>query len=298
MPRVTVAIAVYNGADTIRRCLESVAAQTFQDFEILVVDDGSTDGSADIAREFKARIVRQENAGLGAARKRLVEEALGDQIAFLDVDDEWLPQKLETQVAALDRTGAALIHTDGWYIYHETDAQRAVERNLSIPEDADAFEHILPSNLVIASSAMFSRLAMLEAGNFVADTVRCSDWYGWFILAAKNSFLHLPQKLVRYHVLPSSLANAGFRFHDAQRYLLEEKILPYVDELMERLQPLQRQHYVKLIRRDIGVALSSMAKYLDKEGRRDEALILHKRAIRMAPGVLRVWMRRLRRAVR
>jgi glycosyltransferase involved in cell wall biosynthesis len=288
---VTVGLAVYNGAATLASSLESVRAQTYTDYEILVIDDGSTDGSGEIAASFGARVLRQENQGLGAGRKRLVEEAQGELIAFIDADDEWVPTKLETQVALLDQTKAALVHSDCWYIYEDG---RVVERNWHAPSHSSAFSHILPSNVIIASSAVFSRQKMLEAGNFVSDTVRCSDWYGWFLLAKDNVFWHLPEKQVRYKVLSSSLANAGYRFHEAQRYLLQEKILPRFDELFGNEPPNERRMYRRMLDKDLGIALSSMAKYLDKQGKRDEARDLHRQAVKLAPNVFRIWTRMLR----
>ncbi len=187
MPRVTVALAVYNGAATLRDALETVFAQTYKDYDVLILDDGSTDESVKIAQEFPVRLIQQANAGLGAGRKRLTEEATGDYVAFIDHDDFWLPQKLEMQMASIESGGFDLVHADGWYIYEDG---REVPRDWSIPRTSRAWDHILPSNRVIASSAIYRREAMLAAGNFVADTVRCSDWYGWMLLAPGNRFHH------------------------------------------------------------------------------------------------------------
>lgn len=291
MPRVTVCLAVYNGAATLAQALQTVNAQTYRDFDVLVLDDGSTDDSAAIAAGFGARVLTVPNAGLGAGRKRLVEEATGDLIAFIDHDDFWLPEKLERQIALLDATGAALVHADGWYVYEDG---REVPRELPLPANARSFDHILPSNWVIASTAVFDRRAMLEAGNFVADTVRCSDWYGWLILAPGRTFAHLPEKLVRYSVLSTSLANAGYRFHAAQHYLLERHILPRKDELLAGLPAADKAKYQAMLVRDAGIALSSMSKFKRAQGEKREARQLAIKAIRLAPGVPRVWTRALK----
>jgi glycosyltransferase involved in cell wall biosynthesis len=291
MARVTVCLAVYNGAATIAKALDTVFAQTYRDFDVLVLDDGSTDDSAAIAARYDARVLTVPNAGLGAGRKRMVEEATGDLIAFIDHDDFWLPEKLERQVEQLDRTGAALVHADGWYVYEDG---REVPRELPLPPDARSFDHILPSNWVIASTALFDRREMLKAGNFVADTVRCSDWYGWLILAPGRTFAHLPEKLVRYSVLSTSLANAGYRFHSAQHYLLTEHILPRRDELFAGLPEAEKARYVGMLTRNVGIALSSMSKHKRAQGEKAEARRLALQAIRQAPGVPRVWTRALK----
>lgn len=291
MPRVTVCLAVYNGAATLAQALDTVYAQTYRDFDVLVLDDGSTDDSAAIATRYDARVLTVPNAGLGAGRKRMVEEATGDLIAFIDHDDFWLPEKLEKQVAQIDATGAALVHADGWYVYEDG---REVSRGLALPANPQAFDHILPSNWVIASTAVFDRQAMLDSGNFVADTVRCSDWYGWLILAPGRTFAHLPEKLVRYSVLSTSLANAGYRFHAAQHYLLTKHIIPRQDELFTDLPAADKARYAKMLTRDAGIALSSMSKFKRAQGEKREARKLALEAVKLAPEVPRVWTRALK----
>lgn len=101
---VTVAITVYNGAPYLAEAIESVLAQSYRPFELIVLDDGSTDGSGEIARSYGSalRFARQENAGLGAARNSAIELAKGRYYAFLDADDRFVPGKLERQMQILD----------------------------------------------------------------------------------------------------------------------------------------------------------------------------------------------------
>jgi glycosyltransferase involved in cell wall biosynthesis len=99
IPAVSVVIPLYNKGPHIARALNSVLAQTFQDFEVIVVDDGSTDDGAGIVRGFddpRIRLIQQANQGVSAARNRGVEGAEAELVAFLDADDEWLPKHLET----------------------------------------------------------------------------------------------------------------------------------------------------------------------------------------------------------
>jgi glycosyltransferase involved in cell wall biosynthesis len=281
-------MGVYNGAPTIKKALDTVFSQTYRDFDVLVIDDGSTDSSGSLARGYDCRIITVPNSGIGAARKRLVEEARGEYVAFIDCDDFWLPEKLEKQLAVLDSTGASMVHADCWYMY---DDGRVVARDLHLDPKSDAFAHVLPNNSVIASSAVFRRQDMLDAGNFVADTVRCSDWYGWLILAAKRQFVHIPEKLVEYSVLDSSLANAGFRFYQAQHYLLTRHVLPRREELFAGMPRAKKARYVHMLVRDVGLALSGMARAKRANGNTHDARVLAVDALRYAPDSTKVWGR-------
>ena len=116
---VSVVIPAYNAADHIARALDSVLAQTHRPDEIIVVDDGSTDNTAAVVKRYgpAVRYIRQENAGASAARNTAIKAAASDWIAFLDCDDEWLPEKLELQLALLDRNKDLVWTCSNFYHY-------------------------------------------------------------------------------------------------------------------------------------------------------------------------------------
>lgn len=121
MSRVSVIVPLFNKADYIGRALASISAQTFEDFEVIVVDDGSTDDGAERARKHsdkRVKVLTQPNGGPGAARNRGVAEASGELLAFLDADDEWMPDYLQRGVLVLDELGPRVVSTTcGWFDY-------------------------------------------------------------------------------------------------------------------------------------------------------------------------------------
>lgn len=112
--RLSIIIPVYNNENYLRPALQSVLAQTYPDFEVLVIDDGSTDGSLAICREFaqkdkRLRVIQKENGGVSSARNRGLEEAAGQYIAFVDGDDCIDPEMYTTMITILQDTGADLV---------------------------------------------------------------------------------------------------------------------------------------------------------------------------------------------
>jgi glycosyltransferase involved in cell wall biosynthesis len=138
---VSVIIPLYNKAPYVGRALCSVSAQTFRDFEVIVVDDGSTDGGADAVRgheDARVRLVSQENAGPGAARNRGLAEAKGEMVAFLDADDEWLPEFLETCVGLLETRGPGVASvTTGYFVHPPGESKEKMWRARGVREGVE-----------------------------------------------------------------------------------------------------------------------------------------------------------------
>jgi len=113
MPSVSVIIPTYNRARYVTKAIESVLAQTYHDYEIIVIDDGSTDNTKEVLQPYMDRIryIYQQNAGVSAARNTGISEARGEWIAFLDSDDEWLPEKLDVQMEYVARHPEIIAHT-------------------------------------------------------------------------------------------------------------------------------------------------------------------------------------------
>lgn len=212
-PRVTIVIAAYNAAGTLAETLASVAAQTYRDFELVVVDDGSTDATPVLLASRQAawpwlRWTRQANAGASAARMQAIALARGEFIAFLDSDDLWLPDKLALQMAVFDRNpSAALVFTD--------------ERNFSADGDAalSRFQQKPPArgrvltalffgNFILNSSVVVRKDALLDAGG-LNPLHRVHEGVDlWLRIAEQHDFDYVDQVLVRYRVRPDSISHA------------------------------------------------------------------------------------------
>lgn len=139
-PLVSVIMPLYNKRPWVRRALDSIASQTLNDFEVIVIDDGSTDGSGDIAADYpdqRFRLIRQANAGPGAARNRGLAECRGQFVAFLDADDEWLPGYLQTSIQAMERLGPDVAtHTCSYFYGSSGDSSESMWRDRGISNGA------------------------------------------------------------------------------------------------------------------------------------------------------------------
>lgn len=158
MSRVTVVTAAYNAAPYIAETIESVLAQTYTDFDYIVVDDGSSDATPDIIARYATRLshIRQRNAGEGAARNRGFELAAGEYIAIVDADDVWAPDKLARQVFAMDRSpDAGLCYTNASSIRADGSVVQAV---LVPPHSGLTCLMVMTGqNHIVTSSAMYRR---------------------------------------------------------------------------------------------------------------------------------------------
>lgn len=138
--KVSIVIPLYNKAPYVERALNSIAAQTFSDFEVIVVDDGSTDNGAALARRYpdpRVRLMSQSNAGPGPARNAGLAQAKGDLVAFLDADDEWLSTYLEDSVGRLEKLGAEVAAISSGYLeYPAAESKEKMWRKWGIKDGA------------------------------------------------------------------------------------------------------------------------------------------------------------------
>ncbi len=177
-PAVSVIVPVFSRADTIGRALESVLSQTFSDYEIVVVDDGSTDDTCRIIEQIQTdrlTLIRHaSNRGPAAARNTAINASRGRWIAFLDSDDAWRPEKLERQVAILDKAAANIAACATGFCLHRDG--RAFEVNQDIPPDRFRRDILFGCTISPGSTLMVDRAAFDKIGLFDEQMLRLEDW--------------------------------------------------------------------------------------------------------------------------
>lgn len=203
-PRVTVVIPVHNRAHYIGSAVESVLAQTYPDFEIVVVDDGSTDATPDIVRGFadpRVRLERHEtNLGIPAARNRGLDAARGEYIATLDSDDLAHPKRLERQVAFLDAHPDHAI-VGSWETHRDHDGKSVIGVKRKPTDAADVHAQLLFGGSVSNSTTM-GRTAVLRRYGYRKEFVVRQDYDLFVRVAEAHKIANLPEVLVirRRHV--------------------------------------------------------------------------------------------------
>jgi glycosyltransferase involved in cell wall biosynthesis len=230
-PRVSIVLAVRNQARWLPATLASVRAQTFTDWELVVVDDGSSDATATVARatdDARVRVVSTERRERAAARNRGLAETTAPLVAFLDGDDLWHPEKLARQMAPFDaRADVALCYTIARYV--DADDRPLDVRRPPHPVEGAVFPALLRANLMILSSVMIRRAALDAVGGGFDErlpVLGCEDWDLWLRIARRFPVAVVPEELTRYRrhdgnttsaqLLASGLLVAGKHYRDPE----------------------------------------------------------------------------------
>jgi glycosyltransferase involved in cell wall biosynthesis len=213
---VSVIIPAFNAEADIRQALNSVLAQTYQEIEVIVVDDGSSDATSTIVEEFVRRdarfqLVRQTNAGVGAARNTAIRKARGKYIAPLDADDFWSPEKLEKQVACMEQSGndTGLVYC--WSTLTDKSGELVDESSTCTYEGRLRHALVLLNVLGNASVPLFRAAALEKVGLYLTRAEQggaqgCEDWDLALRVAEVVSIRVVPEYLVTYRQNGSSMS--------------------------------------------------------------------------------------------
>jgi glycosyltransferase involved in cell wall biosynthesis len=280
-PTVSVTIAAYNYGRFLSAAVESVLAQTFGDFELIVVNDGSTDNTAEVILPYLAdrrvRYYRTSHRGLGPAKNLGVRFARAPLVAFLDADDMWLPCKLERQMALYrSDPGVGVVYTRRLLIDEQS---RQLRYEQPVLHRGRVLKEIFQRNFICYSSALVRRSALENAGMFDESLPLAIDYDLWLRVATAYRFDYVDEPLVKYR---TGHANLSSRVEE--RYLTAHRIMSrFLNERGGRalLDP-------EVIRRakaelffQIGVARRSRSRW--------RALPWHIRALALAPTSSEFW---------
>jgi glycosyltransferase involved in cell wall biosynthesis len=233
MPEVSVVVPAYNAARFVASAIESVLAQTYDDYEILVVDDGSTDDTREVVNQYKSakiRYIAQKNAGVAVARNTGMAEGRGRWVAFLDADDTWFPTKLERQMHALRADSSARVCYSAFTVVDASLAPIGVRRSARV---GTALEDLLLRGNIVGSicTVLCDREMILSTGGFDPRLSQCADWEMWVRLAARTEFVYVDESLVTYRQHDSNMSrNAGLLETDSLLVLESGFGLPALPE--------------------------------------------------------------------
>jgi glycosyltransferase involved in cell wall biosynthesis len=296
-PKVSVVIPTYNRADKVRNGIESVLAQSFTDLEVIVVDDGSSDGTGQILGETygdRIRYFAQANQGVSVARNKGIAEARGEWIAFLDSDDLWKNDKLEWQFKALERFGLQCggCYTDTRLFNHpETRtlfqmAEESYRHEGTMGVNTDVLRLLVRpggAGMVIHLSALLARADVVrKTGGFNPNLLYSEDSEFMFRLAMLTGFCYVNRPLVWFDRSPAEIRHVGVSSHwNKSEFLLQGSQLR-LEGLMRLSEGLPRK-IRKLVREQLRSVHSGWANWYLETGQYAKAREAASKAVQMDP---------------
>lgn len=228
---ISVIIPTYNRAKVLPRAIHSALNQTSPPFEVIVVDDGSTDNTYEVLSRFGDDIIciQQENGGPAKARNRGIENSTGNWIAFLDSDDEWLPEKLEKQVDLLKNTGGNVAISNSVYFdipdSSITTFSKARFSDLLFESDGsllDCFSLLVEQNFIHLSSVIVNKSCLDSTGYFDETMKVAEDTDLWLRLSNQNLFGIISEPLAQRDTLPDKLSGNKEKEYRGRIYLFNK----------------------------------------------------------------------------
>ena len=236
---VSIIIPTYNWAQFLPQCLESVFKQTYRDFEVIIVDDGSTDDTKDVVEGYiqqygeTIKYIYQDHVNTACARNRGLKMAQGQHIAFLDSDDMWMPSKLEKQVRYLDEYDVDLVHTGREVAYLTNDLSSSL---LPMPHVlAHNAQEYLGGKTFISMTGLVKKVPLLDVGGFNEEYKTTEDFELWvrFAKEYKIGVIEEPLVVIRKHDRNQSTMDLELKYADRVR-IYESMVAdphPWIDKI-------------------------------------------------------------------
>jgi len=275
--RVSVVIPAYNSAEYLADAVESVLAQTHPQVELIVVDDGSTDGTAEVMADYADRCtyVRQPNAGSAAARNHGIQLARGELIAFLDADDLWLPHKLQRQVECFEA------HPDAGMVYahhvriEKDGTERPSRRSGEALPSGRIFETLFVQNVITTSSVVLTREAIEKVGMFDDELRRAQDFDLWLRVAHDFPCYAVPEPLHKFRSHEGSASTDRTQVHEC--------VVRLTERMYERYKDSPPRVTKKMFRDKMADQHVKMARSLLRRGDPDGARAMQRMALQYRP---------------
>ncbi|MEA5504225.1 glycosyltransferase [Halotia wernerae UHCC 0503] len=232
--KISVVIPAYNSEKTIKATIDSVLNQTFTDFELIIINDGSQDSTLDIVsqvQDCRLKIFSFENAGGNVSRNRGLHQSVGEFVSFLDADDIWTSDKLASQLQALQENVDAKV-AYSWTDYIDENG-KILYSGTHNTFNGDVYEKLLVNNfLENGSNPLIHREALIKLNGFDESLKAAQDWDMWLRLAAKNNFVGVSSVHILYRVSANSLSTNLVRQEQACLQVLEHgyKARPSIDK--------------------------------------------------------------------
>lgn len=233
MSSISVVVPAYNASSTIIETIASVQKQTFSDFELIIINDGSTDNTLEILntiQDSRIKIFSYENGGLSVARNRGISHATGEFIAFLDADDLWASDKLELQLAALKQHPKAGVAYSWTHFMDEQGESFHADKPIFF--EGNVYPQLLVHNFIASGSNPLIRKQAIESvGEFNPSVSGAADWDYWLRLAAQWPFTVVPKPQIFYRQSSSSMSSKVEFMEECQIQVIEQAFLSAPREL-------------------------------------------------------------------
>lgn len=224
MAEISIVIPAYNAETTIMETIKSVQQQTFSNWELIIINDGSTDRTVQLVNEIndsRLKVFSYQNGGLSVARNRGISNAKGEFIAFLDADDLWTPDKLELQLKALEKNPEAGVAYSWTYFMEEKGKYCHIDKTLFF--EGNVLANLLTDNFIASgSNPLISREAIESVGEFDTSLRAVEDWDYWLRLAAKWQFAVVPKPQIFYRLSSSSMSSKVECMEECQLKVVEK----------------------------------------------------------------------------
>ncbi|MBW4430772.1 MAG: glycosyltransferase [Pelatocladus maniniholoensis HA4357-MV3] len=233
MPLISVVIPTYNSEKTIKKTIESVLEQSFIDLELIIINDGYMDSTLKVISQFKdsrIKVFLFENVGGNVSRNRGLERSTGEFVSFLDADDIWTPDKLESQLHALKANPQAAV-AYSWTDYIDEQGKFLLS-GTHITANGNVYEQLIISNfLENGSNPLIRREALVQLGGFDEELTAAQDWDMWLRLAQNFDFFAVPRVQILYRMSANSLSTNLARQEKASLQVLEKACSKNIQDL-------------------------------------------------------------------